>query len=95
MSLKAQGWTRTGVRVEQQKQAYRRIVARVALLTGGLERLAVTLGVPTGVVSQWIQGLAPVPPDMFLRCVDLLLDHELPTDPARPSQRDNPKIDPI
>ena len=67
-----------------EQQAYRRLVARVVLFEGGTERLAIRLGVSTDLVSQWIQGVAPIPPDMFLRCVHYLLDHQLPSDPAIP-----------
>lgn len=74
-----------------EQQAYRRIVARVALLEGGTERLAVLLGVSSGLVSQWIQGLAPLPPDMLLRCVDYLLD-QLPSDLGRPSATRESKL---
>lgn len=65
-----------------EQEAYRRIVARVALFEGGTDRLAILLGVSSGLVLQWIQGLAPIPPAMFLRCVDYLLDHEVPSNPA-------------
>jgi hypothetical protein len=34
-------------------------------------------------VTRWIEGLAPIPPDMFLRCVDLLLEQQPPIGPAR------------
>ena len=77
--------TRETCGVGVEKQAYRRIVARVALFEGGTERLAILLGVSSGLISQWIQGVAPIPPDMFFRCVDYLLDHQLPRDPATPA----------
>jgi hypothetical protein len=54
---------------------HRRVVARLARLEGGDERLAVLLGVSSGLVARWIEGLAPVPTHVFLRCVDYLLDH--------------------
>jgi hypothetical protein len=61
-----------------ENEAYRRVVARVAILEGGIERLAVLLGVSSSLVTRWIQGLAPIPADISLRCVDYLLDHTVP-----------------
>jgi hypothetical protein len=58
-----------------EKLAYRRVLARVAVLQGGAERLAVRLGVPSSLVIRWLEGLAPIPDDELLRCVDLLLEH--------------------
>jgi hypothetical protein len=66
-----------------ENEGYRRVVARVAILGGGIERLAVLLGVSSSLVTRWIEGLAPIPPDMFLRCVDLLLEQQPPIGPAR------------
>lgn len=62
-----------------ENESYRRVLARVAILEGGIERLAVHLGVSSSLVTQWIEGLTPIPPDIFLRCVDLLLEHHQPS----------------
>lgn len=79
-----------------EKLAYRRVVARVALLQGGVERLAGRLDVSSSLVTRWVEGLAPIPPDVFLRCVDLLLEHQLPpSGPARSTAADEPRLDPI
>lgn len=72
-----QGEVEGGVGVENE--SYRRVLARVAILEGGIERLAVHLGVSSSLVTQWIEGLTPIPPDIFLRCVDLLLEHHQPS----------------
>lgn len=64
--------------------AYQRVLARVAILESGVERLGVLVGVSGSLVARWIQGEAPVPHDVFLRCVHVLLDHEIPRDPGRP-----------
>jgi hypothetical protein len=61
-----------------ENEAHRSVVARVAILEEGIERLAVLLGVSSSLVTRWIEGLAPIPPDIFLRCVDLLLEHNPP-----------------
>ena len=64
-----------------EQEAYRRVIARVALFEGGTERLAIRLGVSSALLLRWIEGREPTPPDMFLRCVGYLLDHQLPSDP--------------
>jgi hypothetical protein len=74
-----------------ENEAYRRVVARVAVLEGGIERLAVLLGVSSSLVTRWIEGLAPIPADKFLRCVDYLLDHNLPMGDVRHSVADETK----
>jgi hypothetical protein len=58
--------------------AYRHVLARVAVLQRGVERLAVRLGVASSLVTPWVEGLAPIPDDELLRCVDLLLEHQQP-----------------
>lgn len=74
-----------------EKLAYRRIVARVVILQGGVERLAVLLGVSSSLVTHWVEGRAPIAPDVFLRCVDLLLEHQLPpSGPPRPTAAEEP-----
>ena len=61
-----------------EQQTFRLAIVRVALLEGGTERLAVLLGVSSGLVTRWIEGLAPVPPAIFLRCCDYLAEHNQP-----------------
>jgi DNA-binding transcriptional regulator YdaS (Cro superfamily) len=56
-----------------EELGYRRVMARVAVLQGGVEQLAARLGVPSSLVTRWVDGLAPIPDDELLRCVDLLL----------------------
>jgi hypothetical protein len=46
------------------KVVHPRVVARVALLQGE-KQLAVLLGVPSSDVARWVEGLAPVPTDVF------------------------------
>jgi DNA-binding transcriptional regulator YdaS (Cro superfamily) len=53
---------------------HRRVLARAAILEGGAERLAVLLGVSSGLVARWIEGREPVPRDVFMRCVGYLLN---------------------
>jgi hypothetical protein len=56
---------------------YWRVLVRVAYLIGGVDALAAFLKVPYTHLKLWIwiEGRAPVPKDVFLRCVDYLLDH--------------------
>lgn len=77
-----------------ENEARRRVVARVALLEGGIERFAVLMGVSSGLVTRWIEGLAPIPADAFLRCVDYLMDHTLPMGDVRQSAADESKPGP-
>ena len=57
------------------KAGHQRVVARVVLLEGSEERVAILLGVPSPLVARWVAGLTPVPTNVFVRCVDYLLDH--------------------
>ena len=76
-----------------EQRAYRRVVERVAVLRGGAEQLAVLLRVSPSLVSRWVEGLAPVPPDVFLRCVDYLLDDPQGlADPARRAGANEQKL---
>jgi hypothetical protein len=68
------------------KVVHQRVVARVALLQGE-KQLAVLLGVPSSHVARWVEGLAPVPTDVFLRCCDYLAEHDQP--PADESEKTN------
>ena len=65
---------------------YRRVLAQVAALKGGAQRLADLLGVSSTLVTRWIEGRVPVPVDIFLKCVDLLnqpVDHRRVPLPSR------------
>lgn len=72
-----------------KKQVYSNLVARVAILEGGVERLAVLLHVSPSVVRHWVHGFAPIPPDVYVRCIDYLLDHHQRRD-VRPSASEPP-----
>jgi hypothetical protein len=52
-----------------------RTLRRAAEICGGEERLAVWLGVTPSQLSRWIDGLAQPPTSVFLRAVDLVIDH--------------------
>lgn len=63
-----------------------RAVRRAAEICGE-EKLASRLGVSARQVRLWIRGLAVPPPDVFLKVVDVLLDHELKEMKRRSSRR--------
>jgi hypothetical protein len=76
---------------ERDSGLYRRVLVRVAYLIGGVDALAAFLEVPYTHLKLWIHGRAPVPPHVFLRCVDYLLDHHqsyLGTSPFPPLDSD-------
>jgi hypothetical protein len=58
-------------------QVHRRALQRALELTGGVEPLAAYLKVPVSAVRFWVNGSSPLPGDVFLRIVDLVLDHSL------------------
>ena len=57
---------------------YAQTLKRAAERVGGAERLAVQLGVGPGDLALWIDGAAPTPPDIFLKAVDLISEHQAP-----------------
>jgi hypothetical protein len=58
-------------------QVHRRALQRALELTGGVEPLAAYLKVPVNAVRFWVNGSSPLPGDVFLRIVDLVLDHSM------------------
>jgi hypothetical protein len=69
-------------RLQAAQAIHLRTVQRAAEMLGGSVALKRHLGVPMTHVSLWLQGMAPVPPDIFLRCVDIVLPPVLPLDEA-------------
>jgi DNA-binding transcriptional regulator YdaS (Cro superfamily) len=45
---------------------------RAAEIAGGLSQLSTQLGVPERALEEWLQGTQPVPPEIFLRAVDIV-----------------------
>lgn len=58
-------------------EVHRRALRRALELTGDADALARQLKVPSTAVRFWINGSQPLPPDIFLKIVDLLLDHSM------------------
>ena len=61
-----------------QDLVYIRAIQRAAQILGGGDALAARLRVPRQHLRVWTNGHAPVPPNIFLRVVDILV--ELPVD---------------
>jgi DNA-binding transcriptional regulator YdaS (Cro superfamily) len=57
---------------------YARTLKRAAEIVGGTEQLAVHLNVVPSHLALWISGAAPTPPDVFLKAVDLISEHDGP-----------------
>jgi hypothetical protein len=51
-----------------------RLAAEIA---GGLTELSTQLGVPERAVEEWLQGTQPIPPNIFLRAVDIVASYEI------------------
>jgi hypothetical protein len=55
-----------------------RALKRAAEILGGRAQLAVHLRVVPSHLELWIDGTEPTPPDIFLKAVDLISEHEAP-----------------
>jgi hypothetical protein len=56
---------------------HRRALRRALELAGDVDALARQLKVPSTAVRFWANGSQALPPDIFLKIVDLLLDHSM------------------
>ena len=54
-----------------------RAIERAALIKGGYEQLALSLGVSVGILRSWRAENAPMPGDVFLKIVDILIDDDV------------------
>ncbi len=66
-----------------------RTLQKVIELSGGRAALAARLEIKTRDIGKWLSGKAPIPPEMFLRIVDVLVDEltggdSEPGDPPAP-----------
>jgi hypothetical protein len=57
---------------------YAQTLRRAAEIAGGTEELAVYLKVVPSHLALWILGAEPAPPDVFLKAVDLISEHDGP-----------------
>jgi hypothetical protein len=58
---------------------YARTLRRAADLLGSEEKLALRLNVTPSHLALWIKDVAATPADVFLRAVDIITEHECPT----------------
>ena len=56
---------------------YVQTLRRAAEIAGGLSQLGTQLGVPERALEWWVQGTQPVPPDIFLRAVDIVTANDI------------------
>ena len=56
------------------QEVYARTVRRAAEIVGGVKELATRLNVPLDDMWCWTQGIRPIPRDIFLRAVDIVVD---------------------
>lgn len=78
-------------------RVHERALLRAAGIVGGIDPLAERLQVDPAVLLTWIRGTAKVPPDVFLRIVDIVIERDLDaviSNPAwarrKPLKRDAP-----
>lgn len=62
-----------------QQAVQKRTLERAVELFAGEQPLAEHLKVPTERLRWWLHGSVPIPNDVFLALVDILLDHGLAT----------------
>jgi DNA-binding transcriptional regulator YdaS (Cro superfamily) len=55
-----------------------RTVQRATEIAEGVIPLAIYLGVPPATIAAWIQGASEVPPALFLKIVEIVVDHAAP-----------------
>ena len=56
---------------------YLRTLKRAAEIAGGVEQLGAELGVRSDDLAYWLQGTKPVPQEIFLRAVDMVVAHDV------------------
>ena len=60
-----------------QRTVYAGVLLRAAEILGGPEALVDYLGVPPERLEPWLSGESDPPADVFLRSVDLVVEHNL------------------
>jgi len=70
-------------------------LARATLVVGGVEALAERLGVTSKVLSFYIRGDAPVPPELFFRASEIITESGMTdiTKRSRINEANKPKQD--
>jgi hypothetical protein len=60
-----------------QRAVYSGVLLRAAEILGGPEALVDYLGVPPARLAAWLRGEGDPPADVFLRSVDIVVEHNL------------------
>lgn len=60
---------------------YARTLKRAAQVVGSTEQLASSLKVTPSHLTLWMKGAAEVPPDVFLKAVDVITRHDGSSNP--------------
>jgi len=55
------------------RDAYQKVIIRACIICGDETSFAKALGAPVEDVVDWVLGERPVPPDYFLKAVDIVL----------------------
>lgn len=78
------------------ERVHQRALLRAASIVGGITPLARRLQVDSAVLLTWIRGTAKLPPEVFVRVVDIVLERDLDaviSNPGwarrKPSKRDS------
>jgi hypothetical protein len=64
-----------------------RTLDRAAAIVGGMEALAVELGIPVEILSKYLRGELPIPTGVFLRASEIVTDATV-VDAAKPNPPD-------
>jgi hypothetical protein len=64
---------RAGTRAVGTRETYRNVLVQACIVAGDETALANRLEVPVGAVVDWLSGDAPVPTQVFLRAVDVVM----------------------
>lgn len=67
-----------------------RTLIRAAEIVGGAQELAFRLKVTPSHLSLWMGGLEPCPGHIFLKAVDLVLEHEIQSQRAPAAAEETP-----
>ena len=69
---------------------YLRTLRRAAEIAGGVEQLGAQLGVRGDDLAYWLQGAKPVPQEIFLQAVDIVVADDVKEMSGRHPNLDSP-----
>jgi hypothetical protein len=81
--------------VAVENPIHERTLLRAAGILGGVDALAERLQVHPALLGMWMRGTMALPPEVFLKVVDILLERDVdsilsPPAPAAPKEDDKP-----